>query len=102
MKEMNNAMYAEDARIGAKIRKIVDSGKNAEVKKNKDGGIVIYRVVKHNTQRPGQVPGWPDLNHHPAIRKHGRCGSALRAARRLCAAFGRSFCRNLSRKLQAE
>lgn len=37
----------EDLAIMSKIRKIVDRGNNAEIKKKKDGTLTVMEVKKH-------------------------------------------------------
>ena len=40
-------MTREDERIIEAIRRIVNSGNNAEVRKNKDGSLKVFEVKKH-------------------------------------------------------
>lgn len=40
-------MSVEDKKVMEAIRKIVDKGNNAEVKKNKDGTLKVFEVQKH-------------------------------------------------------
>ena len=47
MVKTNVDTYDEDARLGARIRKIINSGKDAEARGDKGGKIKIYSVEKH-------------------------------------------------------